>query len=164
MNYYEWKAIDIEFTVRINNSVIDSLSCFRQNLSNDDPEALGILVGKVWENAFWVTNITIPNESDVRSRYLCIRPSQSAYLNLKELERLNLKSGHTLHYLGEWHTHPELYPRPSSIDYRTWAFLPKNIYYGNNVRLFIICSSADCFYDWVAVKINGQFYKLSLVS
>ena len=30
------------------------------------------------------------------------------------------KSNKTSNYLGEWHTHPEKYPSPSSQDFKNW--------------------------------------------
>lgn len=60
MDYTEWQAVDCDFVVRIDNFIITQLTAYRQKTSKQ-PESLGLLVGFVWENAFWVKAITTPH-------------------------------------------------------------------------------------------------------
>ena len=45
-------------------------------------------------------------------------------------------------YLGEWHTHPEPHPNPSSIDTRGWADVRAAT---TEVMLFVIAGTDE---DW----------------
>lgn len=162
MNYYEWQTIDASFTVRFDKSTLEELAEYRQTIKGNEPESLGILVGEVWENAFWVRYATKPNNYDKLSRFLCERTEESAKTNYQILKFLNIKSGNRWHYLGEWHTHPQTLPSPSTQDYMGWSLLPDNTYFNRNIRLFMICSSDNHNSDWLSIQIDGIFYKLIL--
>ncbi|WP_306387463.1 Mov34/MPN/PAD-1 family protein [Phocoenobacter skyensis] len=162
MTYYEWRTANSAFTVRIDKYVLDELAVYRQSLTGNEPESLGILIGKVWRSAFWVKFITKPNKLDKCSRFHCERSIESATINYQTLQYLNTQSKNQLHYLGEWHTHPQTSPTPSIQDYSGWGLLPENNYFNHNVRLFMICSTEDYHSDWLAVQINGVFFDLIL--
>lgn len=162
MSYYEWETASSDFTVRIDKCVLNELAVHRQSIQGNEPEALGILIGQVWKQAFWVKYVTKPNNIDKRSRFFCERSAESAELNYKILEHLNSQSGNQLHYLGEWHTHPQNKPVPSIQDYSGWGLLPKNNYFNHNIRLFIILSTQNHKLDWLAVQIDGIFSELIL--
>lgn len=162
MDYTEWQAVDGDFVVRIDNYIIAQLTTYRQKLQSRQHESLGLLVGLVWENAFWVKAITTPTPFDKLSRFLCIRTQKSADYNFKLLKKLNKQSNHQWHYLGEWHTHPEIYPKPSKTDLDGWNDLPLNSYYNQNIHLFWICSSETHINDWLNIRINNVFFKLVL--
>lgn len=79
-------------------------------------EAGGIILGQVYENnRVCLTEVSEPNEFDKSSRFSFVRDKRMAQLIVNEAFH---KSGGKLIYLGEWHTHPEQYPRPSEIDKR----------------------------------------------
>ncbi|EGC16769.1 hypothetical protein HMPREF9098_1811 [Kingella denitrificans ATCC 33394] len=78
------------------------------------------------------------------------------------MKKLNKQSNHQWHYLGEWHTHPEINPKPSKTDLEGWSELPKNSYYDRNIHLFWICSSEAHCNDWLSIRINNVFLKLML--
>lgn len=162
MTYYEWRTANSDFTVRVDKYVLDELAVYRQSLTGNEPESLGILIGKVWKCAFWVKCIIKPNKLDKCSRFLCERSIESAAINYQTLKNLNEKSRNQLHYLGEWHTHPQISPTPSIQDYIGWALLPENNYFNQNVRLFMVCSTEGYHSDWLAVQINGVFSELIL--
>ena len=88
MDYTEWQAVDCDFVVRIDNFIITQLTAYRQKTSKQ-PESLGLLVGFVWENAFWVKAITTPTPFDKLSRFFCIRTQKSADYNFELLKELN---------------------------------------------------------------------------
>jgi integrative and conjugative element protein (TIGR02256 family) len=81
-------------------------------------EAGGILVGSYRGIHLKVTNCTTPLPSDRRSRILFDR--LDAGHQHFALERWKA-SRRVLTFVGEWHTHPEARPTPSSIDRRTWT-------------------------------------------
>ncbi|UKH18723.1 Mov34/MPN/PAD-1 family protein [Actinobacillus pleuropneumoniae] len=161
MDYTEWRAVNGNFVVRVDNHIITQLAAYRQK-QHEQPESLGLLVGLVWENAFWIKAITTPTPFDKLSRFLCIRTQKSADYNSKLLEKLNKQSNHQWHYLGEWHTHPEICPKPSQIDKENWEKLPCNLYFNQNIHLFWILSSENDANDWLNVRINNVFFELVL--
>ena len=87
MDYLEWQAVDGNFVVRVDTHIITQLTAYRQKLQGRQPESLGLLVGLVWENAFWVKAITTPTPFDKLSRFLCIRTKKSADYNFKLLKK-----------------------------------------------------------------------------
>lgn len=157
-----WQAINYDFTVRIDKVIFKQLIAYRQTLMGNEPESLGLLVGLVWPRAFWLKHLTFPTPFDNLTRYWCSRSQKSALYNYKLLKVINQQSGNQLHYLGEWHTHPETNPRPSTTDYINWQLLPENKFYGRNIRLFMILGTKDPINDWLGLKINDIFIELKL--
>lgn len=160
MDYTEWQAVDGDFVVRVDNHIITQLNAYRQKLQGKQPESLGLLVGLVWEKAFWVKAITTPTPFDKLRRFLCIRSQKSADYNFRLLQKLNQQSNHQWHYLGEWHTHPEMCPKPSQTDKVNWGKLPCNLYFNQNIHLFWILSSENHLNDWLNIRINNVFFEL----
>ena len=96
----------------IKESVVSILSSFRQVTGN---ERGGVLTGSIIsDDTYRVSNVSEPclflNASD-RCSY--IRDASKANKFIKEDFE---KSEHTRVYIGEWHTHPEDEPTPSSVD------------------------------------------------
>jgi integrative and conjugative element protein (TIGR02256 family) len=87
------------------------------NRKIDVCESGGMLLGFVRENHFDVRMITVPYKKDYASRYSFIR-NDERHLNI--FKAIRLRINRNLTYIGEWHTHPEDNPRPSSIDLNEW--------------------------------------------
>lgn len=83
-------------------------------------EAGGTLSGLRRGPHFEITDVTGPQPDDMRARYGFIRRARS---HLRIILKLWRKSGHTVAYLGEWHTHPEAIPHPSNTDLAGWRSL-----------------------------------------
>lgn len=81
-------------------------------------EAGGILVGSYRGIHLRVTDCTTPLPSDQRSHNHFDRVDKGH--QHFALERWKA-SRRVLTFVGEWHTHPEAHPTPSSIDHRTWT-------------------------------------------
>jgi integrative and conjugative element protein (TIGR02256 family) len=60
---------------------------------------------------------TSPGLRDLGTRVSFVRKDPSHQLQAR---RIWEESAHTVDYLGEWHTHPEVAPSPSSTDRRAW--------------------------------------------
>ncbi|MEX6104394.1 Mov34/MPN/PAD-1 family protein [Enterobacter hormaechei] len=58
-----------------------------------------------------------PGAGDIRSRLRIERKSKH---HQQKVDDLFQQSDGFLVYLGEWHTHPEDFPQPSSTDLRSW--------------------------------------------
>jgi integrative and conjugative element protein (TIGR02256 family) len=76
-------------------------------------EAGGIILGRVFSNEVLIERATTPTRRDKAARYWFQRSVPAAQERVTAAWR---ESGGTLIYLGEWHTHPEAYPTPSSTD------------------------------------------------
>lgn len=91
------------------------LRCFQKHrqLKPKDAEAGGQLFAKISSQEIIVCLATVPRAKDIRSRFgiKLDRPSEQ-----REISE-NFKNG--LHYVGDWHTHPEPKPTPSSVDVKS---------------------------------------------
>lgn len=84
------------------------------------PESGGILLGYVREPHLEVLEATEPTRWDKRLRCFFDRSAQG---HCDWAQRRWAESGGLVRYLGEWHTHPEDYPSPSSVDKSGWIKL-----------------------------------------
>lgn len=100
------------FQIHITESVMKILESFIQDTRKKN-ESGGILLGQVKENNIYIQKITTPNKFDRSSRFGFIRDKDAAQIIL-DYEFMN--SENTITYLGEWHTHPEKIPTPSTQD------------------------------------------------
>lgn len=98
-------------TLILSDEVLAHFGHHRQ-LGATDEEAGGQLFARLTQDQIIIMTATGPRRSDRRSRFSFI-PDRRA--ERQEIERL-FKLG--LHYVGDWHTHPELLPHPSAIDIR----------------------------------------------
>lgn len=99
------------------------------------PEAGGVLIGRLIADSqdVVVDSATPPQPCDARSRFRIDRVDP---VHQHLVDAAFAASGGT--YLGEWHTHPEDDPKPSSLDLRTWRRKAReDLYYGDGL-LFII--------------------------
>lgn len=76
-------------------------------------EAGGILLGYVYKNCSEIINITVPNKYDSFGQNFFIRSKRGAQ---PRINKAWSKSNGGVIYLGEWHTHLEAGPKPTSID------------------------------------------------
>lgn len=88
----------------------------------NDREAGGILIGSYRGVHIQIVECTTPLFRDRRSRMLFDRHDEGHQHTALERWRA---SGKTLTFVGEWHTHPEAHPLPSSIDRQTWRRIAK---------------------------------------
>ena len=118
--------------------VLASITRHRQQ-SATDPEQGGVLLGYRRDPHLHIVAATFPACGDRATRISFKRddPSHAATaLSMwKNTER-------TMDYLGEWHTHPEAHPSPSSIDTRAWATIRTAT---PEVMLFVIAGMGE---DW----------------
>lgn len=107
--------------LEIKNSVIEKISKYKQ-IDIKDREAGGILIGRKMldSNNYIIDICTEPQKYDKRERYSFLR---SKKIHQEILDELWEESGATKSYLGEWHTHPENDPTPSSKDLIEWKKL-----------------------------------------
>ena len=99
----------------IEEDVIDTLNSFRQLES--EPEAGGCLFGFYRGDHIHISDCTYPQGNDTR---LPLRFDRRDTYHLEYASQLYKKSNNTCTYLGDWHTHPQELPAPSSFDYSEW--------------------------------------------
>lgn len=105
------------YTLIFNKETLEIFKKYRQ-LKKRDKEAGGILMGQVRDQHIYVTRASLPSSFDKAARYSFERNKNIAQLIIF-YEFWN--SGKTITYLGEWHTHPEPLPTPSTKDIKMIA-------------------------------------------
>jgi len=78
-------------------------------------EAGGSLFARIEQQLITIEAVTGPRPTDQRTRY-SYSPDR-----LAEQREIEAFYKHDLHYVGDWHTHPEKIPVPSGTDERTMA-------------------------------------------
>jgi len=107
--------------ILIEDDVLSSLLDFRQQ-GPMAPEAGGILIGFRRGVHLHVTHATMPGSLDRRSRFEFQRLDP---IHQRTASKLWERSRETADYIGEWHTHPQVQPSPSSIDRREWGMITR---------------------------------------
>lgn len=124
----------LDYQIYISENVLNIFSQYSQQ-QNNMHEAGGILLGQVYEKSIYIIKASIPSEFDKRSRYSFERSKVIAQL-LIEYEFIN--SNNKTIYLGEWHTHPENIPTPSSQDLKMIKNQKKLGKFNENFILYLI--------------------------
>lgn len=105
MRFTDGKTITIRFEE-------DAIACFDRyrQIKSSDAEAGGQLFARYSEDEVLVCKATGPKENDKRGRFF--------FLPNRKSERAEIIRNHEdrLHFVGDWHTHPEAVPRPSWED------------------------------------------------
>lgn len=104
----------------IRESVLSKIGAFRQ--MSAEPESGGILLGEYFpiENVIRILFASKPGTADRRSLFSFHRDANRSTRIARLLWR---QSGGRIHYVGEWHTHPESVPKPSCADRLSMARL-----------------------------------------
>lgn len=100
-------------------------------------EAGGQLFGLVERETVRVLRATGPYAGDERTRYRYRSNPAAAQHTIQEQARAGLL------YLGEWHTHPELYPTASSLDRNAMNGLLAHSRLNCNALLLLIVGQGD---------------------
>lgn len=137
--------------VSLSASVCELIHSHRQ-ADIEQPEAFGVLIGttSVDMRERWVELATSPMSGDCQSRYhFSLRDPGHQH----HVDKAFARSGGSQIYLGTWHTHPEVSPKPSSVDKADWRRC-----IGRNERrplLFIIAGTSETvvFVSW------GRFFR-----
>ncbi len=101
-----------KYNVYFTKDVLLLISKFIQS-KQKQYEAGGILLGQVKENNIYITRVSFPSNQDKSSRFSFSRNKDYAQAIIDfEFHNSNKRTI----YLGEWHTHPEELPTPSTTD------------------------------------------------
>jgi integrative and conjugative element protein (TIGR02256 family) len=94
------------------NAVLSNISQYRQT-HRKHPESGGQLFARITQKMVIVAAATGPHRKDNKHRFLFV-PNKKR-LN-SEIQTFFAKG---LHYVGDWHTHPQKHPEPSLLDLRS---------------------------------------------
>ena len=114
-----WATVDRRTLLHFSESTLITFSQYIQARGSDF-EAGGLLLGSVHGTHMLIEQATVPTAWDKRFRFLFERmPFGHEAIALTRW----MASQGTVRYLGEWHTHPEDHPQPSSLDRSEWSRL-----------------------------------------
>lgn len=116
-----WRNPADEQFVYFSQSVLD---VFERHIQSDlATEAGGILLGYVRGKHIEVLEASEPTHQDRRLRYFFERMIHG---HKSLADRRWYESNGLVRYIGEWHTHPQEVPIPSSIDISEWQVLAQD--------------------------------------
>lgn len=114
-----WATNDKKALLHFSEPTLKTFSQYIQT-SDTDCEAGGLLLGSVHGAHMLIQQATVPTAWDRRFRHLFERmPFEHEAIALSRW----MASQGTVRYLGEWHSHPENHPHPSSLDRSEWGRL-----------------------------------------
>lgn len=99
--------------VYIEPAVFESLAQYRYG----ETEAGGLIFGSYRGPHIHVTDVTLPQKADIRSRYFFNRKDRN---HIKKANSIHRNSKGLITTIGEWHSHPETLPSPSRLDQSEW--------------------------------------------
>jgi len=122
-------------TVIFTDRILDYFSLHRQ-INTVQPEAGGQLFAVISGSEIHITDITGSRNTDTRHRF--------QYVPDRKLEQVEINSrfGSGLHYVGDWHTHPESTGTPSSRDLQSMRECVRKSSHQLNGFLLVIVGNA----------------------
>ncbi|WP_323902926.1 Mov34/MPN/PAD-1 family protein [Aeromonas hydrophila] len=123
--------------VHIPKRIIELLSKYKQQPSMN--ESGGMLFAGINNNSLYILAATEPSHEDKSHRF-------GIAMNKKKMQdKINeMYYKHNLHYVGDWHTHPEEKPTPSYQDLSTAkGFLNNQKSLNYFVMIIVSCTSFD---------------------
>ncbi|MCX8518795.1 MAG: Mov34/MPN/PAD-1 family protein [Methylophilaceae bacterium] len=120
-------------------------------------EAGGVLLGRhlLDSSDIVIDEVTTPQNTDRRSRFSFFRSKRHEMLAQERWKQSN----NTAAYLGLWHTHPEKYPTPSTIDTADWRQAIEHDAFDGEQLFFPIVGTC-CIKVW-CLNRHGQLRELA---
>lgn len=127
----------------------------------DSTEAGGVMLGRYVLNSddIIVDNVTEPMPGDKRSRCRFHR-AQKRHQEL--ITQAWGGSKGTCTYLGEWHTHPEVTPEPSDVDWSEWRQKAKTDRF--HKRIFFLIAGLNSLRVWEGRRGSGIVLEMEVES
>ncbi|WP_176527971.1 Mov34/MPN/PAD-1 family protein [Bacillus sp. AFS077874] len=129
--------------------VTEMLNSYKQ-LRSEQHESGGILLGKVYKDVIVVDKISAPSKEDKSGRFHFERNVEKAQEIIKN--EWKDSNGERI-YLGEWHTHPENMPSPSSDDKKLIKNMLKDSIMEIDFLLMLIIGMKS---NYIAVLQKGE--------
>ena len=139
----------------ISSEKLEAMRSYRQNHMLSC-ESGGLIVGSLHQELetpfsllspphIEIVDLSLPGMGDRRSRHSFFRNGKH---HVRLVEHMRSASDGAVNYIGEWHTHPELHPRPSAIDINNWKLNLK----GRHAILIIIGTKSEWVGYWNGVR------------
>ncbi|WP_185972756.1 Mov34/MPN/PAD-1 family protein [Shewanella hanedai] len=132
---------------------IEQFEKFKQNLTQN--EAGGMLFGSFKGNQVIVEEISTPSNGDKRALFSFIWEKKAANRVIKE------QYSKGLHYLGDWHTHPEVFPEPSGSDIESIRSTFNSSKHELKFFILFILSNSEVVKSHVVLTDGSKEYKLN---
>lgn len=123
--------------IYIDSYVLETISSYLQHTLKAK-EAGGFLAGYYKGKDIHVINLTVPMQDDMCGRRHFKRRDLA---HVEQIKKWYGESKGEVNCLGEWHTHPESYPRPSSIDKNGWRIFNQSRQ--GQKAIFLIAGTLD---------------------
>jgi len=122
--------------LKIDEKPLESMLNYVQD-TIEKHEAGGVILGRfIKESDNIVIDLnTVPMKGDIRTR---TRFKRGKKKHQKIIDKIWEESEGTCNYIGEWHTHPEKDPSPSTTDIKSWIKILKNDVFLSKYLYFII--------------------------
>lgn len=125
---------NLGYKIKIKDDVINIMKSYKQ-LRATDCEAGGILIGYETLNGdIIIEYATKPYTWDKRSRYSFFRKDKK---HNRILQSIWKEQGEIHIYIGEWHTHPEEYPKYSLQDKNNWIEIGNKMNKRNFIHIIL---------------------------
>ena len=144
----------LDWDLFIEPAVVRHLTENRQKKPNA-PEVGGQLFGSFEKFCVRVSLASGPREADKKSRFSFFPSRRKENTEIKD----RFRDG--LHYVGDWHTHPEPYPTPSRIDLRSMEDCFQNSRHSLSHFVMIIVGQANLPAGlWVSLHDSKSYFQL----
>lgn len=141
--------------IEITPTVLEKFSRNQQG-SFAAPEAGGLLFASISSRSIQIASATEPTKSDIRSRFFFKSSRRCAKASIKKA----FKEG--LHFVGEWHTHPEPNPTPSKLDLDSMAeSFRSSKHQLEHFVMIIVGNDKDDMRLWVSMHNSERVLQLS---
>lgn len=152
-----WRNLQHSSFLVFETSVLNTFRKYRQN-SCFAVEAGGILIGRAYELGYIIKLATEPQLTDHRYRMLFERFP----IGHQQIADTIYRQSHGKDvYLGEWHTHFETHPIPSTIDREEWRVLA--VRRGRLPLICVIVGTEDLHVELVRPMMSELFVPVSEV-
>ena len=107
--------------IYVHKDVVAAFQLARQK--KNENERFGVIIGSKDKDkdkdkeCYWIEHLTKPCPGD-KSSFTSFTLEDPAHQSIVD-QKFKESQGH-LAYLGTWHTHPEPFPEPSTVDRRDW--------------------------------------------
>lgn len=119
------------------------------------PESCGFLLGyqnKMTGN-ITISHVTAAQKNDYRSRFFCRIMDDNHY------RLMRMHEAQQNYYVGVWHTHPQLVPKPSLVDIKEWQEIMKKDRVGADYAFFIIIGLLE-YRVWIGDYKSAQISEI----
>ena len=142
------KLDEDEFNIEFDKKALLELQKYQQK--NKEFESGGILIGEVYLESSKVIVKKIIFSKNAKRSFTGVNIDKKEMQ--KELDKIRKESKYTMTYLGDWHTHPEAYPKPSCIDKLSYKITAKKARIQTNFIIFLIVGNHENINDSMWIK------------